>query len=234
VRTLILATILIAAQAIDDGSLVILSSGAFHGDEVPADAEGRWAALVAEGSGAALRPVRVSVVAVRDELLDNEGEATGKRVDLSPELDPIVLLRGAPSLRPGPVATALVRHPIGLMSGAEAHLGTVSYQLSLRCAEVPPVSGQRQEACDLLLQSESIQQVLFTYRAYFTREDRYWASERSPMVLWAGDLDGDGRLDLLVDTSDHYNVTEMRLYVSSPAKPDALVTEAARFSAAGC
>lgn len=46
-------------------------------------------------------------------------------------------------------------------------------------------------------------------------------------VLWAGDLDGDGRLDLLVKTD--YAGDGFALFLSSLAKPGELVGEAGRF-----
>ena len=55
-----------------------------------------------------------------------------------------------------------------------------------------------------------------------------------PALLWAGDLDGDGRLDLVLDESDHYNVTETTLYLSSTAAPGALVGRAGRHRTTGC
>jgi hypothetical protein len=38
-----------------------------------------------------------------------------------------------------------------------------------------------------------------------------------PQLIWAGDLDGDGRLDLLVDLPPKYSVSLVRLYLSSAA-----------------
>ncbi len=55
-----------------------------------------------------------------------------------------------------------------------------------------------------------------------------------PAVLWAGDLDGDGRLDLVLDESDHYNVTVTALFLSSEAAPGALVRRVARHETTGC
>ena len=44
-----------------------------------------------------------------------------------------------------------------------------------------------------------------------------------PSVLFAADLDRDGKLDLVVDTSTHYNLVEQRVFLSSPAKKKGLV-----------
>jgi hypothetical protein len=235
VRALALLTTLVFADAAQSGRTIeILRTGSFHGDEVPANAPGRWFALVVDPSGASLRPVRVSVVIVRDEIIDEEGEKTGKRIELSPGVDPIVLVRGIPALKAGRVATALVEQPVDVGARLEARLRDRLYSVAVRCVEIPPVEGQQQERCDLLLRAGAAEQVLFSYGTYFDGNQRIWASERMPVVHWAGDIDGDGRLDLLLDTSDHYNVTEMRLYLSSRAKDGALVSEAAPFTATGC
>jgi hypothetical protein len=53
-------------------------------------------------------------------------------------------------------------------------------------------------------------------------------------VLWVGDLDGDRKLDLYVDLSTHYNVSDRTLFLSSFAKADNLVAKAARFRTVGC
>ena len=84
------------------------------------------------------------------------------------------------------------------------------------------------------LRAEGVRQALFTYSAYFEGTQRLWESDNGPFVLWAGDLDLDGRLDLLLDTSDHENVNEMRLFLSSAAKPGQFVSEVALFRQLGC
>ena len=55
-----------------------------------------------------------------------------------------------------------------------------------------------------------------------------------PALLFAGDLDRDGELDLLFDTTDHYNVSRPALFLSSQAGPGELLGEAARYESVGC
>ena len=43
--------------------------------------------------------------------------------------------------------------------------------------------------------------------------------DASPTLLFAGDLDRDGKLDLIFDTTDHYNVRRPTLFLSSQAAP---------------
>ncbi|MEL6346286.1 MAG: hypothetical protein AAFV53_24460 [Myxococcota bacterium] len=49
-----------------------------------------------------------------------------------------------------------------------------------------------------------------------------------PEILWSGDLDGDGAVDLIIDASTEEGVTERVLYLSTRAHDGALVGEAAR------
>jgi len=54
------------------------------------------------------------------------------------------------------------------------------------------------------------------------------------MLRWAGDLDGDGKLDLILAADHHYNLSTTRLFLSSRAKKGELVQEVAKFSTSGC
>jgi hypothetical protein len=47
-------------------------------------------------------------------------------------------------------------------------------------------------------------------------------------------LDGDGRLDLYMWLSDHYNVIEHTLFLSSKAPADGLVERVAFWTTVGC
>jgi hypothetical protein len=55
-----------------------------------------------------------------------------------------------------------------------------------------------------------------------------------PTVVWAGDLDRDGRLDLLADLTTDYVGHEYVLYVSSLASAGNLVAEGTRLGVPGC
>lgn len=61
------------------------------------------------------------------------------------------------------------------------------------------------------------------------------AGDEAPLsLLFAGDLDGDGRLDLILDLSPHYNVRRPTLLLSRPAAPGDLLQAAAAHEATGC
>ena len=68
-----------------------------------------------------------------------------------------------------------------------------------------------------------------------------WASRRSqtlvesargfddayPRVIWAGDLDRDGKIDLFMNSARHYQIIEYTLFLSSAAKDEEIVGQVA-------
>ena len=53
-------------------------------------------------------------------------------------------------------------------------------------------------------------------------------------ILWAGDLDRDRRLDLLLDLSDHYNLAQPTLFLSADAPKGSIVIAVAKHRSTGC
>lgn len=58
--------------------------------------------------------------------------------------------------------------------------------------------------------------------------------ERDPEIVWAGDLDGDGKLDLLLNVPSHESATDVRLFLSTAAKGDDLVGQVASQYTGSC
>jgi hypothetical protein len=94
-------------------------------------------------------------------------------------------------------------------------LGARKYELVLR--------GSREDLTDaeVVLTEGHRTQVLYSTDGF--------VDEPVFLVKWAGDLDGDGLLDVVVVLTRKYSVHPYRLLLSSLAAPDELVAEAARF-----
>lgn len=211
--------------------------GQFHGDETVARDGERWLALVADDTGARLRSVRVRVKPVHDVVLDaDDGPATGRIVESvsGPAGAAIAYVRG-PGLREGAVARAIVTElpPIDRLGRSRLRLGDREYTLSTRCTPVAAIAdGYR---CTIELAQGDRRQVLAEMAG--TREQDgslLIGDEASPSLLFAGDLDGDGALDLLYDVTDHYNVTAPTLFLSGAAGAGELVHAVAEQRTTGC
>ncbi|HHO53287.1 MAG TPA: hypothetical protein ENK18_21050 [Deltaproteobacteria bacterium] len=212
-------------------AFALLTLGIHHGDEIPSGADGEWMALIQRSGGWQLESAAVQIEAIPDPVLDEPGEPpTGKAVGV-PDLGgaPLVLLRG-PGLAAGPVHVAQI-DPRPLFPGDQQ-------QLSLPGGEPLTIQSYGQASPN---QHGAL--VLGDYRLVVRRarapEVELFPSShldkegQVPRVLFAGDLDRDDQLDLLVDTSDHYNVSQLTLFLSSAAKGGAALAPVASFRTLG-
>lgn len=53
-------------------------------------------------------------------------------------------------------------------------------------------------------------------------------------LIFAGDIDGDSILDLIIDTSNHYNATRPTIYLSKPANKGEIVKRIGEHKSVGC
>ncbi|OPL18778.1 MAG: hypothetical protein AVO35_13050 [Candidatus Aegiribacteria sp. MLS_C] len=151
---------------------------------------------------------------------DGDGDLTGKQVSTSACEEPVVLIWSSePVFVQGPVLTAcdgtgnlFPDTIIDLSAPGLAHwwLLVDGEGVSVSNGEVEqPLSPVYPEAAE--------------YEENYVR------------VVWAGDLDGDGRVDLVIDNVPHYNIYKgLELYLSSEAGPGELVKRVAIFTAVGC
>ena len=207
-------------------SIELQPLGSFHGEEVTTKHGESWLALVASKKGTHLLPAKVSVETVEDPIVDNPGSKSGKEVRAIGLEEAIMLVRGG-ELSAGPVTQA-VRLTNRDSSGADLEqdfddrfelLGRF-YTLRVDARRVDRNIIER----TIRLESDEASQVLLVDTS----------GEMSGEILWAGDLDRDGRLDLVMNLSNHYNLWLPTLLLSSEAKQGAVVGEAASFAGVGC
>ncbi len=227
----VVGLLLVSVSALVDagpGAPKVVLPGSYHGTEVPYEAGPGWLALVA-GEKSALVPVEMNISIQYDPILDaEEGPHSGKHVSFGPAVNAVVLLKGSP-FQEGAVSAATVAGGYAGLSPKVITFGNQTYSLELD-GDCEGESGQ----CDWILSDGSTVQVVGRLGGWF-HEGRFVTEGSSAGFLWAGDLDGDDRLDLVVDVSDHYNaVAEVLVLLSSAAESGDLVGEVAAFSAVGC
>ncbi len=161
---------------------------------------------------------RVAVARVR---FVKSGEVNG---DLKMETTPpnaILLVSGVRGIVPGPAITAAQFLDLGHDEReASVRLGQRLYTIRLLASEP--------DHCDAVvaLTSGADTQRLFDIKnppLPFACDDPHFR------IHWAGDLDRDGRLDLLVTFSEKYSYHPRQLFLSSAAKGRNLVAEVARY-----
>ncbi|HVE72550.1 MAG TPA: hypothetical protein VNI54_14390 [Thermoanaerobaculia bacterium] len=197
---------------------IAFANASYHGDEMPYRNGEQFLAFTPE---CVLVPVKIQVKREHDEIVDNDGEITGKHVALPGFEDYTFILRGK-NLHPGKVTTAKPDY-VELQPNFEKvaiTLGSTSSHIYYRC---------RKTSCALLLETNGVTQELVSVEA-----NQEMLLELAHTVNFAGDLDHDGRLDLIVNASRHWNETRPTLFLSTAAKEGQLVGETASLSMTGC
>lgn len=190
----------------------------YHDGEAPATPGEGWLALhLVEGEWR-LTPAEVSTTRVFDPVLDAEGEKTGLRIDATPE-DATIILRH-PSLLPGTVSTPAIRFgidaPVLAPDKPDVVIAFASkrYVLSARDGAAALSDGERSTTMPSIATGGA-------------------DSDDRASVAWAGDLDRDGRLDLIIHQA-RYNSGGYCLYLSSATPDGDLVAEAGCHIGVGC
>ena len=173
--------------------------------------------------GDALQPVRLKLTDLPRRSADDDDEVT---VDAAPKVDYAV--RCLPAIRPGRLAVGrrhFDNHPVvndSLLSDSLLPDRRLGITLADRKYEVRlEATNESLDDAKVVLSDGRQTQVLYSVDGY--------ADEPHFDVHWAGDLDRDGKLDLVVNLSGKYSLHPYRLLLSSKARPGQLVGEAATF-----
>ncbi|MBX3176678.1 MAG: hypothetical protein KF886_04915 [Candidatus Hydrogenedentes bacterium] len=217
----------------------ILNTGLWHGNEVTVDAGADWWGIFPEGDGFTLQAAPVTITVEHDAIVDAEGEATGKRVSVPQEAEPVLLVRGIAGLKEGRLAP-LYHQPhyaylfpsqtlwLRIKDGEHKLARTVAALGTTEENGITPEPFVHNYTLKLYAGSHPVtsSQVLYTAERVY--------EEARPSIVWAGDIDRDGQVDLLLNTTYHYNVTRLVLYLSSAAKEGELVGKVAEWRTTGC
>lgn len=205
-----------APAAAGDAAQIVLP-GTYHGDELALPPENeRWLGLYERADGLSWKWASPNFRPAEDPVLDAPGQTTGVEVAVPGE-QPLLLVRGVSGLRPGAVTHAPVeRQP--LLPGMAVHLDG---ELSL------VASSDDQVAYRLVLRGpDGLTQVLVEHSELL--------DDTVPSLILAGDLDRDGRPDLLLDLSNHYNLSRVTLFLSSSAGAGQWLAPVASLQTTGC
>ena len=219
-QTLLLLALLTAAQPKTDcqPQFAPLSTGSTSGDsEIPFWRKKEAAPWRGDGwigwniLGESLEPVRLTIKDRPKE--DNDDDAY---LTVEKDRDVTYAVRCMPALRPGRIHNAgIANHSLGYRGPLKIALGKAHYTLRLQATDEHFIDAK------VILTDGRQTQVLYSTDGFV--DDPHFDIE------WAGDLDRDGRLDLVVNLSRKYSIHPHRLLLSSRAKRGQLVGEAGVF-----
>jgi hypothetical protein len=215
----------LASSSPAENDVLILEPGLFHADEVPDVTGFQFTGLFLQDGKYLLAPAAVNVEPAMDPIVDEEnGKMTGHDVKISGPGEAVFALKGNPFARLGEVV-ALSSAPTNDLIENPRTLQFMNSTYTLATTNAAPAD-QGYMGAQLMLTADGVAQML--YQLPENPDMPSWS------LLWAGDLDGDSKLDLYLDVSHHYNVSEKRLFLSSLAKPGQLVGELGKLRTVGC
>ncbi len=229
---------IVAACGAGAGEPVQIALSGFH---VAADktvpGEGWWG-IYPDGEGFTLQPTTVTVKAVRNPADEDDTSLSALSIEDTQEANPVLLVRGLPGAQAGPLKTVSPKPtPTFLSPGQDARFTILSpgrprwmQVIATGCAEKEPGKSYARISNYQLHLVQNIDAGVISQALISLPE---LGSPDGPQLLWAGDLDRDGRLDLVYDLSPIYVTTELALFLSSAAKEGELVGLVARWTAQG-
>jgi hypothetical protein len=182
-----------------------------------------WVVLVRGAEGSRLESVIPRAIPVQNPCT---GPDTTLALGRAVAGEALVLLAGA-GLEPGRLETAW-EQPRFLYPGETVplRLGERWTSLTAYGRAAPGAHDTFVEEYQLVLSHESTKDTIAAPLRF--------GLEGHPEVRWAGDLDRDGRPDLLADLTTHYAGTRLVLFLSRGAGPGHLVRVAGRLDLPGC
>jgi hypothetical protein len=227
----ILLPSLSSTQRLSKSRVEILRVGQFHGKEVSAKSGEIWFGLYPTKDGYELISSKIVVDTVCDHMI---GENAGKKVQVDRSTKPLFLVKGSESLKGGVVKT--VFSGIKFLYPAESmefKFGEKDYYILVGFGEA--LDRGVAKPFDIAIRNYRIEVSHYPWvNKQVIASFDIVAMDGLPTLLWAGDLDRDGKLDLLLDLTNHYNVSEYTLFLSSMAEGDSLLQKVAKFRSVGC
>lgn len=181
----------------------------FHGNEV-ADviSDQSWFAVVRQGEGYRIKIATALVMPAADPVIDKASAKTGAKITMIPKFsDTAFYIRGL-VLKEGAMIDAVrIEGAKKIEERGYELAGGTSVTLRSTLPEITlTATGDTSSNYALVLHSGTTTQTLLSFD---------YLDDRQPSLLWAGDLNHDGHVDLLIDATYHYNMTHPVLFLSA-------------------
>lgn len=215
-------------------TIKILAPGTFHGNEVWENAENEiWLGLFNGKKGWYISKTGIKLHKVYDPIFDADDEKTGSKIISSNPDNCILLFVKNPYIKKRKVQKEnFAKDVIYPGDTLKFVYRGVHYEISATGGKrEPEYSADFFEVWNYKLYISAnikgkVKKSLLVAQPNFNNQMTY--------LLFAGDIDGDNLLDLIINTSRHYNVSSPTLYLSKPAHKDGLLVPVGIHTSKGC
>lgn len=209
--------------------VTILPVSLMHNDELEENyQQHNWIGLCKRSDNYYLERVKIDFLKVHDPIIDAASEKTGWQPQVEGKQDTCLYLFSGLDIAGKSMVEFVELEQKVILPGDTLHFNFLDRNYMLFATGDNP-GGESYGVSDykLYLQSDlknNPQALVYEYQFDDDIID----------ILWAGDLDGDQIMDLIIDTSNHYNVMELSLFLSSYSTGQDLVKKVGHHRKIGC
>lgn len=208
----------------DANQLSVLKVANYHVDEIdPSIRNKKWMELIKIGNTYALVNSSILLSRVHDEILDEEFEMTGWEVYTAHADKSVLLIEKYPFLKENQVNHVATDVEMGFNKEKTYTYNNVKYRLYSKGNQENETNFQ------LFVEAEKNGKKITTLLVSIPQ-----MQDKQTMIYFIGDIDNDGRLDFIIDSSNHYNVQTMTLYLSQPTDAESLCIPVGQITSVGC
>jgi hypothetical protein len=210
--------------------LRILPTFKMHNDEInESDKELEWVGLFENSGRYYTEKVNVNFINVNDPIVDSESEKTGWKAEILENKDScLYLISNLKNNKRSFVNHFDIKSKM-ILPGDTIDIDFMSHNYTLFATGLSQTqTGDWFGVKDYKLyikQKNSIPQLIISEKGF---------DDDMIDVLWMGDIDNDGLLDMIIDTSTHYNVMEISLFLSSYSTGQNIIKQVASHRMVGC
>lgn len=211
----------------------ILPLGTFHNEEVWKTAsKENWYGIFESENKFYLSKTRIITKKVNDVVLDEEDEKTGWEVSAVKKDSCILLIEALPFLKDSRIKIVTIPKTIFPNDTISFEFLNTKYQLYATGKKEPvkEINDYYQYTNYKLFLKASKKNVHITELLVASS----FFDDQMIEIIFAGDIDGDEILDLIIDTSNHYNATSPTLYLSKPTNEKQLIKPVGIHTSVGC
>ena len=197
--------------------LEILTAQLFHDGEVePKLAKHRWKGLFKTGESYYIADTKLRILRAHDDLMDDTGSNSGLEVKPGIKDTSILLISGLDELKNGNVnSIALTKNQ--LLPGEQESLVYNDIKYTLYATGIKKSESSNSDFYSVsnyklflkaMINGKQYNQLLVSAPTF---------DDTLTSIIFAGDIDNDGIIDFIIDTTTEYNSEVPTLYLSKPA-----------------
>ena len=237
--TLVLIIAAMFSQLSLAGDIEMVVTGYYPANNIISESGDNWYGLYKDGDSYQLLKTSVKIIPCEKKIAPG---TPFKCVSVESEESPLFLVKGIDSVKAGDIQSVEVQRGT-LYPGQHRMIEKVTDDDQRHVIAAQGTATYTEEHNGKVYCRNSGNPLFSDYKILLMRDNQKYAQElishkrmgpdRTPSVIWAGDIDGDGKLDLFMNLTWHYAMNHYALFLSSMAENGEYVKKVAELKSSG-